>query len=242
MQYKNTTDKNGIIERAEMLCGLGDGAISGDTTLLKQFTGLMNQAYFEVVMAIMSVDKRWKFDDYNYNDLNNAPITMVTSQADYSIPVAVTSANIATFLRLNGVYFQEATGERTYLTPMTEEDTLTTTDGTPTKYKNNGKSIIFQCPLSASCVTKYTTFHIEFQRVPDAFLYTDTTQQPGFIETYHDLIPLKGSALYLMSINPNLSQRYDGQFYTRLELLKRDIANLDDSTPRRLTPAYESNE
>lgn len=242
MQYNNTTDKNGIIQRNEALCSIGDGGISGDTILLKQFTGLNNQAYFEIWSAQMSVDRNFRSDDFNYTDLPDSSITMVSGQADYTLPVAVVSANVATFLRLKGVYFLY-NGVRTYLTPMDETDTLTTTSGEPTKYQLNGKSIIFQCPLSAATLTKYSSvFHIEYQRVPDAFLYDDTTQQPGFLETYHDLIPLRSSALYLLPIDANLSARYDQQFYERLENFKRDIAMMDDKRPRRMIPAQDNNE
>lgn len=240
MEYSNTTTKGGIIQREEMLCGLGDGGISGNAVLLRQITALNNHAYHEIWMAILSVNKHFKADDYNYTDYPDAPITIVAGQSDYTLPVAVTGGNVASFLRVNGIYLLKD-GVRTYLTPMTGE-TLTTTAGTPSTYKINGKSIFFQCPFSASSATEYTSFHVEFQRVPDPFLYDDTTQQPGFLETYHDLIPLKTSSLYLLPTNPNLANQYEQRFLTRLELLKRDIAIIDDTFPPRLTPKVESNE
>ena len=231
MQYSDIVNKNGIIQRVEMLTGTGDGAISGDAVLLKQVTGLVNESYFEVFMAGMSVDRNASADDYNYNDYPDAPITMVLGQADYSIPVAVTGGNVASFLRLKGIYFKKD-GNRQYLSPMDDSETLTDTAGEPTSYKLNGKSIFFQCPLSAETLSKYSTvFYVEFQRVPDAFTSADTTQQPGILETYHDLIPLRTSAKMLLPTNPNLAQQYDVQFYTRLMLYKRDVANMDDKAP-----------
>ena len=240
MEYSNTTTKSGIIQREEMLCRLGDGAISGNTTLLQQFCGLNNQAYHEVWMAMLSVNKHFKTDDYNYTDYPDAPITIVAGQQDYTLPVAVTGGNVASFLRVNGIYLLKD-GVRTYLTPMKDE-TLTTTAGTPSTYKINGKSIFFQCPFSASSATEYTSFHVEFQRVPDPFAYNDTTQQPGFMETYHDLIPLKASALFMLPTDLNLANQYEQRFLTRLELLKRDIAIIDDTTSHRLTPMRERND
>lgn len=231
----------GLIQRCESLCSMGYGAISGDTTLLKQFTGYINTAYDKMVMAEMSVDKNRKYDDYNYTDLNDAPITMVAPQADYTLPVAVTSANVSTFLRLKGVYFI-ANGVRTYLTPMTQDDTLTTTAGEPTKYQLNGKSIIFQCPLSSATLAKYgSVFHVEFQRVPDAFLYTDTTQQAGILGTYHELIAVEASSMYLKPIDANLSISLHNDFLNELENFKRDVANIDSSVPRRFVPAHQDN-
>lgn len=218
-----------------MLCNLGDGGISSNTTLLRQITGLANESYFEIWMAQLSVDKNWRADDYNYSNLPDAPFTMVLNQADYTIPVAVTSANVATFLRLKGIYYL-LNGDRQYLSPMESLDLITTTAGEPTQYYLNGKSIIFDRPFDAATLTKYSSvFHVEFQRVPDAFAYNDETQQPGFMETYHDLIPLRTSAKYLLPINPNLSAQYDQQFYARLALFKRDIVRMDDNAPSAIT-------
>lgn len=238
MQYSDTTSLTGIIQAEEALCKLGNGGISNDAVLLKQFTGYNNRAYHEIWMAQLSVDKQWKSDDFNYTDLADAPITLVTSQSDYTIPVAVTSANVATFLRLNGVYYTSSTGVRVYLRPMEADETIMALDGVPTAYRNNGKSIRFDVQPSAEFVTDYTTFHVEFQRVPDAFLSTDTTQQPGFMETYHDLIPLKASAIYLLPTDANLANQYDARFYARLELFKRDVSNMDDSVENNFTSEH----
>lgn len=236
-----TLATQGLIQRCESLCSMADGAISGDTTLLKKFTGHINSAYDKMWMAQMSVDKNIKSDDPNYTDLPDAPITMVLSQADYTLPVAVTSANVSTFLRLKGVYFI-VNGQRTYLTPMLPTDTLTTTAGEPTKYQLNGKSIIFQCPFNASTLSRYSSvFHVEFQRVPDAFLSTDTTQQPGILGTYHENIAVEASSMYLKPIDANLSMSYHNDFLTELENFKRDVANIDSSVPQRLVGAYQNN-
>ena len=231
----------GLIQRCEALCGMGNGAISGDTTLLKQFTGYINAAYDKMWMAQMSVDKNWRADDPNYSDLPDSSITMVSGQADYTLPVAVASANVSTFLRVKGVYFVSG-GTRTYLTPMGDGDVLTSTSGEPTKYQLNGKSLIFQCPLSSATLTKYSSvFHVEYQRVPDAFAYDDTTQQPGILGTYHEQIAVEASSMYLKPIDINLSVSLHNDFLMELENFKRDVANVDSSAPRRLVPAYEDN-
>lgn len=237
MQYNNVTDKNGIIQLEESLCRLGDTGISGNATLLKQFTGFNNQAYHEIWMAQLSADKQWKHDDYNYVDLPDAPITTVTSQSDYTIPVAVSGGNVASFLRLGGVYYI-SNGVRIYIRPMSPNETFTTTDNTPYGYRCNGKSIQFNCPLSSTFTATYTTFHVEFQRVPDAFLSTDTTQVPGIIETYHDLIALKGSSWYLLPTQPDLANLYEQRFIARLELFKRDVAQMNDNSNRAFESEY----
>lgn len=237
MVFSDTTlATQGLIQRCEALCSMGNGAISGDTTLLKQFTGYINSAYDKMWMAQMSVDKNLRSDDPNYTDLPDAPITMVLDQADYTLPVAVTGGNVSTFLRLKGVYFIYQ-GQKKYLTPMTPLDSLTTTSDEPSKYQLNGKSIIFQCPLNQATLTRYgSVFHVEFQRVTDAFLSTDTTQQPGILGTYHEQIAVEASAIYLKPITPQLAQMYHNDFLFEIENFKRDIANIDSSVQSAFTP------
>lgn len=230
----------GLIQRCESLCSIGNGGISGDAVLLKQFTGYINSAYDKMVMAEMSVNGNRKYDDYNYTDLNDAPITMVLNQADFSVPVAFTGGNIATFLRLKGIYFT-ANGQRVYLTPMKETDTFTSIAGEPTKYQLNGKSIVFQCPLSQATLTKYgSVFHVEFQRVPDAFTSADNTQQPGILGTYHELIAIEASSTYLKPIDLNLSISYHNDFLNELENFKRDVTKIDDRAPKAFSVAKDT--
>jgi len=239
MQYSDTTNKNGIIQREEMLCGLGDGGISNDSTLLKQFTALNNSSYFEIWMEEMAADFSQLADDYNYTDIPDAPITTVTGQADYTLPVATVGANVATFLRVNGLYYTQG-GERIYIRRMNPDETLSSTNGVPTSYIINGKSITFNCPLTADFVSLHSTFHVEFQRIPDAFTSADTTQQPGFMESYHELIPLRSSAKYLLPLNPNLSQLYTNEYEKLLMKFKRDISNVDDQQDQNITSEYIS--
>ena len=56
MQFSDTTNKNGIIQQIEFRTNLGDTGISGDATLLKQFTGQINDAYMKAVGIIIAAD------------------------------------------------------------------------------------------------------------------------------------------------------------------------------------------
>lgn len=234
MQYSDTTNKTGIIQREESLCSLGDGGITGNTVLLKQFCGYNNQAFLEVFIEGMSVDKHAKTDDYNYTDYPDAPITLVLGQSDYTLPVSVLGGNVASFLRLGGVYFFE-NGHRTYLTELQDDAQKTTIAGVPSSFYINGKSLFFNCPVSADALSRFGSVHVEFQRSPVAFVFDDTTVIPGLMEVYHDLIPLKASSLYLMPINPTLAIAYEQRFYSRLAKYKRDLVLMNGVTENVIT-------
>ena len=238
MQFSDTTNKNGLIQLCESLSLLGDTAITGSSntnTLFLQFTNYLNMAYHEVFMALLSVDKTWKVDDFNRTDFPEAPLDMVASQRDYQLPVAASGGNMATLLRVNRIWVLDLNGYRRELRKMEPLEELTyaatnfTATGFPTAYKLNGQSIYLDILPTSDYVTLTDGLIIQYQRTPDAFASTDTTQQPGFMETYHDLLPLKASAIYLLPIKPDLSAAYEQRFLTRLELLKRDYAQKDDN-------------
>ena len=243
MQFSDTTtNKNGLIQLCEQLCLLGDGGISGNTTLLSQFTNYLNMASSEAVSAIATVDKNHKYDDYNYADIPDAPIALVSSQADYTLPVASVGANLATLLRVNGVYLLYG-NQRIYLDYMLQDEPLTPVSGLPTRYRLQGKSMFLNFPPNALTVSTYTNIHVEFQRIQDMFTSADTTQQPGFLEIYHPALAIKASSLYLLPINEGLALRYSsgdmerpGMFENQLKNLMRDWAKMAEDAPRTITP------
>ncbi len=245
MQFSDTTNKSGIVQEAESLCRLGDGGITNDTTLLKQFTNWINLAYSDVVSEIMSVDSLWKWDDANYTDFPEAPITLVSSQRDYTLPVATSGANVATLLRINRVWVLDLNGNRHELRLMAPDEnflyasnTLTGV-GFPSAYKLQGKSIYLDVLPTATFVTLASGLIIQFQRIPTAFTATgNDTLQPGYIEPYHDLLAMSASAWYLLPINPQLSQLYDQKFKEGLISLKRDYSRMNDDVGREITTEY----
>ena len=231
-----------LLGLCEQLSGIGSGGITGDSTLKSQFTNYLNMAQSQATACIAEVDTNHVYDDYNYADLPDAPITLVAGQADYTLPVAVVGDNVATLLRVKGVYFLVG-NERIYLPYMDQTDQLSATSGVPTKYKLNGKSLFFNNPPSATAVTTYTNVHVEFERIQDKFTTADTTQQPGFIETYHPALAIKASSLYLLPIDRTLALTYStgdmkrpGMFENDLMNLMRDWGRLAGDAPKTIKP------
>ena len=251
MQFNDTAaTKSGMMQLCESLTNLGvgvgagtEGGITGDATLKAIFTNYLNVSYREVWAAIMSVDKHWKADDFNRTDYPESPLDMVDSQRDYQLPVAASGDNIATLLRVNRVWVLDSDGTtRHELTKMSDDKNFDTTNtGIPTQYRLHGQSIYLDPRPKTGSLTLTDGLIILYQRTPDAFTTSDTTQQPGFMETYHDLLPLKASAIYLLPSKPELSVLYEQRFYARLELLKRDYVLKDDNTNNRFIPYAENN-
>lgn len=242
--FSNTSTKAGILQICESLCFLGDGGITNDSTLLAYFTNYVNIAIGEVRHHILKVDRSWKADDYNYTNVPEAAITLVASQFDYELPVAASGNNLSTLLRVNHVYYISGT-ERIYLDTIDRRaQGNATTTGTPTAYYFDGKSIWLDIAPNASFISNVaTTIRVDFSRLDDPFVTTDTTQQPGFIGTYHHLVAYKASALYLLGKQPDLAQRYSsgdmkrpGMFEAGIEELKEAHLRMNGDRRARMTP------
>jgi hypothetical protein len=239
MVFSDTTNKNGIVQFTEALCKLGDTGISADSVLFAQITGYINQAYKKVASAILRVDRNWRWDDTNYTDFSIASITLVNNQRDYTLPASASGGNASTLYKINQVRIKDASGD---LNKIELADTITeTTDtGMPTKYRLlNGSIRLEPIPITGS-VTMAAGLEITFQRAMDAFTTSDTTQQPGFMDMYHELLAYDASASYLMPINPQLAITYTQIFNERLKLLQSDYALRNDDVKRRLVPNIEN--
>lgn len=241
-QLSNTTDKNGLIQLCEQLCGIGEGGISGNSTLLAQFINYLDIAYSEAVSAMMEVDKNHKVDDYNYSNIPDAPIALVAGQADYTLPVASVGANLATILRLDCLYYL-LNGVRNHLSYMEQNEPLTDISGFPTKYRLNGKSFFLNYKPDANTVSTYTYIHAEFTRIQDKFSASDLTQQPGIMELYHPALAIKASSIYMLPIDRTLALTYStgdmnrpGMFENQLKRLIRDYGNMAADAPKNITP------
>jgi hypothetical protein len=145
----------------------------------------------------------YTWDDFNYTNFPIATKNLVTTpgseQSDYSLPVAASGLNAATFLRLIKVNILDANGYYQTVYPISEsmvENPLENTfnqPGFPKWYKQLANSIfLYPAPLDAQ-VTATNGLKLFFQRDKSDFVSSDTTKQPGFPSNLHYLLPLEMS-------------------------------------------------
>src|SRR5690349_10215151 len=120
--FSDTTNKAGLIQDCETLLGFDDAAISGNTTLLKKFTVLLNLARRKAELLILqNSSPLWKWDDPNYTaDLPRATRDLVVGQRDYVLPTAdgtYSAANAETLLTLDKLSILDAAGNEKVLLP-----------------------------------------------------------------------------------------------------------------------------
>lgn len=200
MKFNDTNNKNGLIQDCELLLNFPDGGISGDATLLAQFTGFINQAYLKIVSEIMANDPKWSWDDPNYTDLPRATTTLVAGQRDYTLPTSTGSSNASTLLKIIKFAVLDASAQEHILTvsdkPEAELNREFPNSGLPLVYKLIGDTIKMWPAADSSSVTLTAGLVGYYQRSPDLFTAADTVQQPGIPEPFHRLISLEASMDY----------------------------------------------
>lgn len=194
MEYSNTTTKMGCIQYIELLLGVNDGHISGDTTRFAQVTGIFNMAMDTVVTWILSSQSGWEWDDASYSNFPEVVGDLTDGIGDYPLPSATTSSNENTFLKLLDVEVKDASGyfqrlkridNKTFDTPLT---TLFSENGMPQYYRETANSIELWPMPAADQVTIVDGLRVRFQRTADPFDVTDSAREPSIARPFHKLI------------------------------------------------------
>ena len=195
MVFNDTNNKLGMIQYAEQLCGFDDGGISGTDTLCKQFTGLLNSIYREIVAKIWRVQGGWEFDDRNLSTVPVATTDLVADQQDYELPSTAQQIQRVEILDSDGNYQVISPIDKSQISDEAMTEYLETA-GMPEQYDMVGRSIFLYPKPSSSDVTTTAGLKIYVARDIDAFTSSDTTQEPGFVNNFHALIPLGASKRY----------------------------------------------
>lgn len=172
---------------------------------IADLTSAANRAVERVVSIINRSDLRWQFDDTNQSDLPIATATLTSGQQDYALATS--------HLTIDRVEVKDSTGKWYVLDPIDQREitrenkqalaSYKSTPGIPEEYDKLGNSI-FLYPIPN--YTQAASLKVYFTRPPVAFDTADTTEEPGFISLFHDLIPLWTAYDYALVHMPNLAQ------------------------------------
>lgn len=240
--YSDTTNKDGIIQSIEqtLFGNDADGKISGNTTLLAQFTGLVNESLDRAFAIIFQADGRWQFDDRNHTDYPIITTNIVSGQRDYSFTVDGSSNLI---LEIEKVAILKGASETVYdeikpidistdeTSPFVANDTNVT--GVPTVYDKLGNGI-FLDPIPNYNATNGLKVYIS--REGNYFTTSDTTQMPGFAGLFHEYCVLNPAYKYAYRNNlSNTNFLRDEMMNMEKEIVKYYSKRAQDERAR-ITP------
>lgn len=243
MQFSDTTNKNGLIQECEFWCNLGDGTISGDTTLLAQFTSRINRGFDRVMPLLLSHSDKIRWDDVNHTDHPIGTVNIVSGQHDYQMLV---DDNGLSILNITDVMILDSATATEYrrLRRVTLDDPRALTimspnpsqSGIPSMFVEKDNVIFLGNKPNYSATAGMKLF---FERAQSYFAANDTTKTPGIPQQFHMLLALYGAYDWLCVNKPEngiLLGEIKAEIARQRTDLERSI-NSRNPTRRRLIAA-----
>lgn len=195
--FSDTSNNQGIIQEIERITKIGSGGITGDSTLLKDFTRLVNIWNGRITMDIMLSDGKWQYDDFNIGDMPIAETDLISGQQDYSIR---TDYNNQQIWKVSRVDVKDSSGNWKQLKQLDQSQisggfsAYQSVNGEPKEFDFNGIStLLFPTPNYSwrNSVEGERGLKIIFQRESKPFATTGADSQvPGFASAFHYLLAL----------------------------------------------------
>lgn len=210
LQFNDTTNRAGLIQECERRLNKdvpGNPGISGNTTLLADFTVRLNEWYHKVVTMIFAAQDDWDFDDITQTDYPVAVTNLVAGQQDYTFPLTLGILKIQRVeISYDGSTWRRAIpfdkGESSR--PL-DASSVASNFTTSVPYYDLLTNSMFLYPVPTANVT--AGLKIWFLRSPLEFVSTDTTKQPGIDPAFHWMIAIGACLDY--AIAKNLPQKND---------------------------------
>lgn len=214
--YSDTTTKLGLIQRCEFWTQLGDTGISGDATLLKQFTGNINAAVHDLFIQALQSQDGWDIDDPN-QDYGVGTMALTTNR-DY--PWALTE-EIVNIKRIDvcwggtsGVCYKAEPIDSSEISAAMGNDTNLDMafSRTNPRYDLKANSIWLYPKATSADVTASGIMRLEFAKSFSEFASTDTTKRVWVDAPFHELIAVKASYMWNL-----LNKSDNGSLLNRME-------------------------
>jgi len=172
-----TTAKTGLTQQVRFLTGS-----NADSFPIEDVTRLANISLDKYFTMALQCNNNWKLDDTTYTDYSIATTDLVSGQVDYNMPVELIDIVSVKIKDASGVWkVLEQANDLDFTDPATE--VRFATPGTPQFYLKRSDGIFL---LSATSYNSTAGMKLEYKRIANYFIRTDTTKQAG-IPRFHDM-------------------------------------------------------
>ncbi|TQF41165.1 hypothetical protein UNPF46_08575 [Bradyrhizobium sp. UNPF46] len=241
MQFNDTTSKSGLIQEYEFWIGVPDGAISGNTTLLKMVTRLMNVRYAKVLARLQLLTGKDGAEDTNYSSQQFSYFDIASGTGNYQFltdQAGNTITDITGVLILPSSTSTEYTSLKKLTLDIVDAQLIMSPNpsrvGIPSGFIEKNNTVFFDYVPNYSASNGGKLF---YRLVPSYFTSSDTTKAPGFTEAYHRILAM-GAAFDWLSVNkPNDTStlaNISGQLTQDMRDLER-FTVMKNPTRKRLT-------
>lgn len=237
MPFSDTTNKNGILQTIERWTNLTDGAITGDSVLIKTITASVNDAFNTILPLLLSFSDYLKWDDVNNTDQPIGTFNIVSGQSDYTIAQDANSLDILNIAKIRilasavgTIYFdiKEMTMDDPYALEAMQPNAYSI--GVPARFLKRGNTIYLWPQPNYSATSGVKVF---FERQPSYFVSTDTTKKPGIPRNFHILLALYPALEYTLT-NDSTNSALITRLEARIAKEEKGLRNMiDGRNPRR---------
>jgi hypothetical protein len=228
MEFYNATNGKGIVNDVLFLC---------DTTTasypMVDITRNINQEYKNVARIIWEVADGWQYDDTNATDLPISTTTLVSGQADYSLP--------STAQRIERIEILDNQGHWQKVEQIDISDTETplreiySESGLPIFYDLIGSSLMLYPAASPSYATLVNGLKVYYNRDITEFTTASTTTEPGFASPFHRILSIQ-AALDFENDKINL-QKLAGQKSQLIDGMKKFYGHRNVERKTNISPS-----
>jgi len=197
LKFSDTSTRQGIVQEIEGLLAMSATAISGDTTLLKDFTRRVNVRYSRVDHIIFESQGLWKYDDSNKTDLPIATTDIVNEQQNYALPDKSLDVDRIEIKDTDGNWSKLEAIDKTMVSEALPE--FYKTAGLPLYYDLSARSIFLYPKPSTNDMAVSNALKVYFTRSSTSFTYTNTSTEPGFAQPFHPMLPIGAALDYCIS-------------------------------------------
>jgi len=232
MQFNDTSNKNGLLQRCEFWTNLGYGTITNDTDLKDEFTVHINQAQDEIFMEALEAQDGWDPDDPRYDNRKKFTVSM-TKNRDYTFAV---NENILEWERVDVSYDGE-TYNRADAIDSTEfgfgvgggkaDDIFNQSDP---KYDPRGNQLLLFPKGNQDAVDAGGELRLEWARAPKTFAFdgSNDSEEPFVPRAFHDQVAIRAAYKWVMvnkSGNGSLLSRLEAQIKKGRQKIKDHYSN-----------------
>ena len=261
--FNDTTNKRGIIQAIERRIFPGDeNRISGNATLLAEFTADINLALDKVTALIIAAGGTWQWDDSNFTDYPIITTDLVAGQRDYSVTTDESGKLILDIYKV--LAKDENTGLYRELYPVDAQSVEQPHDGyrwgaqsgvlgayngvnsltdggneqgIPNRYDKTANGIFLDLIPSYNSTDGLKVY---INREASYFTTTDTTKKPGFAGPFHDYLAVEPSFKYASIHTQSNAQAFQNEMLVMEAKIKEYYGNRERDVPGRMIPNLNS--
>lgn len=239
MQYRNTTDRTGIVDLLEDLTDSQSTATSNYTIEVK--TRDINLAFDDYQNFVKSVAGTWQADDSNHTKYPNMKFNLTSGQQDYTFTEDEQGNQVQDIYRVEMKKADGTWAVLEYINEMDDDTAISSIEaasGTPTQWYVAANGIFLKNPPNYSQTDGIRMF---FTRSPSYFTDTDTTKEPGIPNGHHKYLAWKPAYWYWLPKDTQRAQAYLNEVLRIEESIKDEYSQRVRAQKNRLTVRQESN-